>query len=105
DRIAEHVDDARRMGIKLRAPDVNRSDVEFSVVGEDLTFGMGAIKGLGESAVRAIVEERERNGLYKNLFDLAERVDSKLLGRGALELLNKAGALDSFGPSRAQHAL
>ena len=51
ERISEHVDDARRMGIKVLPPDVNCSDVEFSVVGNDLTFGLGAIKGLGESVV------------------------------------------------------
>ena len=105
DRIAEHVDDARRMGIKVLPPDVNRSDVEFSVVGDDLTFGLGAIKGLGQAAVGAIVEERQTNGPYASIFDLAERVDSKLLGKGALELLIKAGALDSLKATRPQHLL
>jgi DNA polymerase-3 subunit alpha len=105
DRIAEHVDDARRMGIKVLPPDVNRSDVEFSVVGDDLTFGLGAIKGLGHAAVGAIVEERQTSGPYASIFDLAERVDSKLLGKSALELLIKAGALDSLSATRPQHLL
>ena len=82
DRITEHVDDARRMGIQVLPPDVNRSDVEFSVVGDDLTFGLGAIKGLGQSAVEAVVEERQKNGPYASIFDLAKRVDSKHLGKG-----------------------
>ena len=105
DRIAEHVDDARRMGIKVLPPDVNQSDVEFSVVGDDLTFGLGAIKGLGQAAVAAIVQERQANGPFTSIFDLAERVDSKLLSKGALELLIKAGALDSLKASRPQHLL
>jgi DNA polymerase-3 subunit alpha len=105
DRIAEHVDDARRMGIKVLPPDVNRSDVEFSVVGDDLTFGLGAIKGLGQAAVAGIVEERQANGPYTSIFDLAERVDSKLLGKSALELLIKAGALDSMQATRSQNLL
>jgi DNA polymerase III subunit alpha len=105
DRISEHVDDARRMGITVLPPDVNQSDVEFSVVGDDLTFGLGAIKGLGEAAVKALVEEREKNGRYASIFDLAERVDSKLLGKSNLELLIKAGALDSLKATRPQHML
>jgi DNA polymerase-3 subunit alpha len=105
DRIAEHVDDARRMGIKVLPPDVNCSDVEFSVVGDDLTFGLGAIKGLGGAAVAAIVQERQANGPFASIFDLAERVDSKVLGKSALELLIKAGALDSLKATRPQHLL
>ena len=105
DRISEHVDDARRMGITVLPPDINQSDVEFSVLGKDLTFGLGAIKGLGEAAVKALVEERQQNGPYANIFDLAERVDSKLLGKSNLELLIKAGALDSLKATRPQHML
>jgi len=105
DRIAEHVDDARRMHIHIRPPDVNSSDVEFSVVGNELSFGLAAIKGLGDGVVSALVAERHANGPFASIFDLAERVDSKVLGKSALELLIKAGALDSLGPTRAQHML
>ncbi len=93
------------MGITVLPPDINQSDVEFSVLGKDLTFGLGAIKGLGEAAVKALVEERQQNGPYANIFDLAERVDSKLLGKSNLELLIKAGALDSLKATRPQHML
>ena len=105
DRISEHADDARRMGIPVLPPDVNQSDVEFSVHGEEVTFGLGAIKGVGETAMGAIVDEREANGPYRDIFDLAERVDPKHLTKGALEILVKAGTLDSLGPNRAQHSL
>ena len=113
DRITEHVEDARRMGLEVLPPDVNRSDVEFSVVplndenGEEkagITFGLGAVKGLGLSAMHALVEEREAHGPYKDLFDITERVDPQYLNRSALDILIKCGALDSLGPSRAQHA-
>ncbi len=103
DRIAEHVDDARRMEIEVVPPDINRSDVEFCVDGERVIFGMAAIKGVGENAVAAIVEERETNGPFKDIFDLTERVDPKQLTKGNLETLVKAGALDNLGPNRAQH--
>jgi DNA polymerase-3 subunit alpha len=105
DRIAEHVDDARRLKIQILPPDVNKSDVEFSVLGKDLSYGLGAIKGLGESVMSALVAERNEKGPFASIFDLAERVDSKVLGKGALELLIKAGALDSLGATRAQHML
>ncbi len=105
ERIAEHIDDCRRMKIPVQAPDVNTSDFEFSVVGEEISFGMGAIKGVGDQAVQAIVAEREENGPFANIFDLTERVDPKHLNRSALETLIKAGALDSLGPNREQHML
>jgi len=103
DRISEHVDDCRRMNIEVRPADVNCSDVEFSVTGESISFGLAAIKGLGEQAVRVIVSEREQNGPYKNIFDLCGRVDPKAVTRGTLETLIKAGAMDGFGPNRPQH--
>jgi DNA polymerase-3 subunit alpha len=104
ERISEHVDDSRRMGIEVIPPDVNQSDVEFSVVGpRQIAFGMGAIKGVGEQAVGAVAEERKENGPFKDIFDLTERVDTKSLNRSMLETLIKAGALDSLGPNRAQH--
>ncbi|MGC1275903.1 MAG: DNA polymerase III subunit alpha [Planctomycetaceae bacterium] len=105
ERISEHTEDARRMGLEVVPPDVNRSDVEFSVVGgpddAKIAFGMGAIKGVGEAAVGAIVEERNANGPFKDIFDLTERVDPKNLTKGMLEILIKAGALDSLSPSKA----
>ncbi|HLJ10975.1 MAG TPA: DNA polymerase III subunit alpha [Planctomycetaceae bacterium] len=102
DRIAEHVDDCRRMKIAVLPPDVNQSEVEFGVAGEKLTFGLAAVKGVGEQAVAAIVRERILAGPFKDIFDLCERVDPKQLTKGVLEILIKAGALDSFGPERNQ---
>ncbi len=104
ERISEHTDDARRMKIKIVPADINTSEAEFAVVGEDeVSFGMGAIKGLGGPVVAAIAAERQANGPFKDIFDLTERIDPKVLQKGALEILIKAGALDSLGPNRAQH--
>ena len=66
DKLVEHIDDCRRMGIVILPPDINVGDVEFSVLGEDLTFGLGAIKGLGGAAVAAIVEERQERPLQEH---------------------------------------
>jgi DNA polymerase-3 subunit alpha len=105
ERINEHVDDARRMKIEIKPPDVNTSFVEFSVQGEAVGFGLGAIKGVGINALQAMVTEREANGPFKDIYNLTERVDPKALNKGNLETLIKAGALDSFGPNRGQHML
>ncbi len=83
--------------------DPRPSTLDAKAIG--ISFGLGAIKGVGEAAMRAIVEEREANGKFQNIFDLCERVDPKQLQKGVLETLIKAGALDSFGPNRAQHML
>ena len=103
DRICEHVDDCRRQKIKVLPPDVNRSEVEFGVDGDKITFGLAAIKGVGEGAVSAIVKAREKGGLFKDIFDLCERVDTKQVSKSVLEILIRAGALDPFGPDRNQH--
>lgn len=106
DKILEHIDDCRRMNIPLLPPDVNHSEVEFAVRGDKIAFGLGAIKGVGEQAVGAIVAEREANGPFKSIFDLAERVDPKQLSKSVLELLVKVGACDGLGGRRSQlHAV
>lgn len=102
EKIIEHLDDCRRMNITILPPDVNHSDVEFTVRGDKIAFGLGAIKGVGESAVGAIAAERETNGVFKSIFDLAERCDPKAVTKGVIELLVKAGACDSFGGRRSQ---
>jgi len=103
ERINEHIDDCRHMKIKVLPPDVNASHWEFSVDGQDIRFGLAAIKGVGENVVKAIVEEREKNGPYRSIFSICERIDSKILQKSALEILIKAGTFDSLGPTRAQH--
>jgi len=101
DKLIEHVDDCRRMGIQILPPNVNVGDVEFSVHGDQLAFGMGAIKGVGAGAIAAIVSQRTLNGPFKSIFDLAERCDPRHVTKGVLELLVKAGACDCLGGRRA----
>ena len=102
DKLVEHVDDCRRMGIDILPPDINVGDVEFSVLGDQLTFGLGAIKGVGEAAISAIVNERIKNGPFKDIYSVSERCDPRHVTKGVLELLVKAGACDSLGGRRAQ---
>ena len=108
ERMSEHSDDARRLGCTVLPPCVNASDVEFTVLDADemtIAYGLGAIKGVGASAMEALVAERQANGPYASLFDVCERVDPKLLTKSNLEVLVKAGALDVFETNRARHML
>ena len=104
ERISEHVDDARRMKIEVLGPNVNQSDVDFSVLGNKITFGLAALKGVGQNAVQALVDERAARGPFKDIFNLTERVDPKVLTKGTLETLIKAGALDCLPGTRAQQS-
>jgi len=94
--------ETRRKGKKA---DPENSSSESTEPRRQISFGMGAIKGVGLSAVQGIVDEREANGPFKSIFDLCERVDPKLLTKSTLETLVKAGALDCFGFTRTQHLL
>jgi DNA polymerase-3 subunit alpha len=102
DRLVVLKDECKRMGIVLEPPDVNRSVFAFTVGGEGrISYGLGALKGVGQSAVEAIVTERDARGRYKSLFDLCRRADLQKLNRRVLEALVRSGALDSLGANRA----
>jgi len=96
-KITTFMDETRRMGIAVLGPDINESNVKFTVNKDgNIRFGLGAIKGVGESAVLQLIEEREKNGLYKDIFDLAERVNLNALNKKNLEAMAVAGAFDCF---------
>lgn len=102
EKVVSYVDDAKAMGIKIVPPDVNRGLYKFTIDGKDtIVYGIGAIKGVGESAVQSIVEQREKSGEYEDLFDFCNRIDLKIVNRRNLEALICAGALDNLGPNRA----
>ncbi|MCB9183819.1 MAG: DNA polymerase III subunit alpha [Flavobacteriales bacterium] len=102
DKVTFFMEECRRMGIKVLGPDVNESLFAFSVNRKgEVRFGLGAVKGVGENAVQAIVEERTENGPFTDIFDLMRRVDLRAANRKALESLAYAGAFDSLGVQRA----
>jgi DNA polymerase III subunit alpha len=85
-------------GVRVLPPDVNESDWKFTPTAKDqIRFGLGALRGLGEAAVGSILDARHSGGAYRSLFDLAERVDMRAVGKRSLEALILAGACDSFG--------
>jgi DNA polymerase-3 subunit alpha len=104
-KITTFMDETRRMGMDVLGPDVNESNVMFTVNKDgNIRFGLGAIKGVGESAVLQLIEEREKNGLYRDIYDLVERVNLNSLNKKNLEAMAVAGAFDCFASiSRAQY--
>jgi DNA polymerase-3 subunit alpha len=102
DKLVEYIDEAKKLGVAVLPPDVNESLVDFAVVGSQIRFGLAAIKGVGEGAVRAILEARERGGKFGDVFDLVARVEQGAANRKVYEALIKCGALDGLPGNRAQ---
>ena len=97
EKITLFMEECRRMGLAVLPPCVNESDYGFSVNKKrQIRFGLGAIKGLGESSARAIIEERAKGGPFKTLFDLTSRIDPRMITKKTLEALVYAGALDGL---------
>ena len=95
--VSKLMDECKSMGINTLGPDINESYLKFSVTHNgDIRFGMGAVKGVGEGAVLHILEERKKNGPFKSIFDLVERINLTLCNKKSLESLALAGGFDSF---------
>ena len=101
DRVAVLIEECRRMGIKILPPDVNESQVAFTVVEDGVRFGLGAVKNVGAGAIQSIIEARKEKP-FETLFDFCERVDLKVLNKRMIESLILAGAMDSLKGHRAQ---
>jgi DNA polymerase-3 subunit alpha len=101
EQITFFINECREMGIPILPPDINSSDINFTVDGGSIRFGLGAIKNVGETAAGKIIESRQQDGKYKNFMDFCERVGSAVNSR-MVEHLTKAGAFDSLGLRRSQ---
>ena len=99
-KIANAIAECKRMGVEVLGPDVNKSDRGFTVEGDSVRFGLLAIKGIGEGPIGEIVRARSEGGPFKTLADFCTRVDPKYVGKGALETLIKAGAMDSLADDK-----
>jgi len=104
-KITFFIDECKHLHIPVLGPDVNESDLHFVVNKKgEIRFGMAAIKGVGESAVEAIIAERNQNGPFRNIFDFAKRVNLRAVNKRSMEALAFAGAFDCFeGAHRAQY--
>jgi DNA polymerase III subunit alpha len=103
DKVVKYIEEAKRMKIFLGAPDINHSQLEFSAINKDdqdqILFGLGAIKGVGEAAVESILEARAE-GEFKDIQDFINRIEPQKVNKKVIECIIKAGGLDHFGYSR-----
>ncbi len=100
DKVPFYVTVANEMGIEVLPPDINESVLDFRGIEGRIRFGLNAVKNVGETAIRNILETRKRLGAFTDVFDFCERVDLGVVNGRAIESLVKSGALDSIGPSR-----
>jgi DNA polymerase-3 subunit alpha len=101
DKIIEYIAECNRIGIEVLPPSVNESEMEFTAINACIRFGLSAIKNLGANTIEALVQERNKNGIFKSFADLCSRIDVKALNKRTLEAMAKSGALDCFGRRRA----
>ncbi len=102
DKVSYYVHECKQMGIEVLPPDVNESDVKFTVINKKIRFGMAAVKNVGESAVGELIRERNDKGPFKSFGDFCERIGSKDFNKRCVESLIKCGAFDSFGIYRSK---
>ncbi len=101
EKITFFLEECKRMGLNVKGPDVNESLINFAVNKKgDVRYGMGAIKGVGEAAVEVLIEERQKNGPFRDIFDFMRRVNLRTVNKRVMENLAYAGAFDSFGHVR-----
>jgi DNA polymerase-3 subunit alpha len=101
DGVVKFISECRRHNIEVLPPDINESDLEFTVVNDKIRFGLVAVKNVGEGAIKAIIEAR-KEGVFTSIFDFCQRVDLKRVNKRVLESMIKCGALDSTGARRSQ---
>jgi len=99
EKLAVYISESRERGIQVLPPDINESQLHFTVVPEGVRFGLTAIKGLGEGAIRSLIEVRERTGRITSIHQLCEELDLRLVNKKVLEALVRSGACDSLVPA------
>jgi DNA polymerase-3 subunit alpha len=102
DKLASYIEECRQLGIEVLPPDINDSDLDFTVSGKKIRFGLGAVKGAGEKAIQSIVDARGKIGRFESIFQFCETMDSKYVDKKVIEQLIRCGAFDSTGGHRAQ---
>ncbi len=101
-KVSQYVMECRKLGIKVLAPDINESESAFSVKNGSIRFGLFAVKNVGANVVKNLIEERNKNGLFKSFIDFCERMEGKELNKRTVESLIKCGAFDCFGIYRSR---
>jgi DNA polymerase-3 subunit alpha len=103
DKVVTLIDECRNMRLKVSPPDINHCEWRFTVRDDDsISYGLGAVKGVGQAVIAELVEERNQRGLFTDLFELCARMGGKKINRRVLEALIRSGSLDSISPGRSQ---
>jgi DNA polymerase-3 subunit alpha len=105
DKVVKYMTECREMGVAVRPPDVNESLAQFTVVGDkgdQIRFGLAAVKNVGAAAIEAVIESRQEDGPFQGLFDFCSRVDLRKVNKRVIESLVQAGAFDTVEPNRAR---
>lgn len=102
DKIINHISSCKEMRVNVLPPDINESQSDFSVVGENIRFGLAAVKNVGVGAIESIIAAREKDGRFQSIVDFCERVDPRKVNKRVIESLIKCGAFDSTGHKRRQ---
>jgi hypothetical protein len=100
DFVVKFIHESSQMGIRILPPDINESNYAFTVVGPNIRFGLGAVKGVGESAIESILEARQKKGRFTSLLDFCEAVDLRACNKKVIEALIKSGSFDFLGVPR-----
>jgi DNA polymerase-3 subunit alpha len=101
DKVTAYINECKRLGIRILAPDINESERNFAVTKEGIRFGLSAIKNVGVAAIDSIIETKSKDGNFKSLSDFIERVETRAVNKKVIESLIKVGAFDSFSTGRA----
>ena len=100
DKIPEYIAECRRLNIEILKPSINKSYTKFTVNENKIRFGLGSVKNVGTAAIETIVEERNKNGEFKNFTDFCERIQGEAVNKKCIESLIKSGAFDELGETR-----
>ena len=101
DKIPDYIEECKRLNIQILKPDINKSYTKFTVDNEKIRFGLGSIKNVGTAAVDEIVEERTKNGEFKDFADFCERIKDLSVNKKCVESLTKARASDNLKKTRS----
>ena len=102
DKVGFYIEECRRMGIPVLAPDINSSQASFSVDGDGIRFGLAGVKNVGENAIEALIEARKNEGRFNSIVDFCTKVDMRVVNKRVIESLIKCGAFDSLKVKRSQ---
>ena len=103
DKVVKYINECKENDIAVLPPDINESFKDFTVINDNIRFGLAGVKNVGDTALDSIIEEREKEGPYKSISDFCNRVDSRKVNSRVIEALIKSGSFDSFGYKRSQY--